>query len=72
MSLCSQTTSLFERSALLVTLSNVSSSFCNFTRLIIFLVPPHGTEEIEVLESIFEMDHLRSSALFLDTQCKLI
>ncbi|KAI0034237.1 P-loop containing nucleoside triphosphate hydrolase protein [Vararia minispora EC-137] len=34
-------------------------------------LPPHGSEEIQVLESIFEMDHLHSSALFLDTQYRM-
>ncbi|KZV73022.1 P-loop containing nucleoside triphosphate hydrolase protein, partial [Peniophora sp. CONT] len=34
-------------------------------------LPPHGTEEIEVLESIFEKRHLRDSMCFLDTQYRM-
>ncbi|THH13051.1 hypothetical protein EW146_g7128 [Bondarzewia mesenterica] len=34
-------------------------------------LPPHGQEEIESLESIFEKEHLRSSAIFLDTQYRM-
>jgi len=36
-----------------------------------FLVPPYGQENNENLRSIFEVAHLRDSAIFLDTQCKL-
>lgn len=43
--------------------------FICFKALIPSSVPPHGTEEIEVLESIFEKRHLRDSMCFLDTQC---
>lgn len=33
-------------------------------------VPPYGQEQVEEIESIFEISHLRSTALFLDIQCK--
>lgn len=33
------------------------------------LVPPHGQEDIEDLQSIFEVSHLRPQAFLLDTQC---
>lgn len=35
------------------------------------LVPPFGQEDLQDLQSIFEVPHLRPQALFLDTQCKL-
>ena len=34
-------------------------------------VPPFANENIETLQSIFEVSHLRPSVLFLDTQCEL-
>lgn len=34
------------------------------------LVPPHGSEQIQELQSIFEISHLRPEAIFLDIQCK--
>jgi hypothetical protein len=34
-------------------------------------VPPFGQENNENLQSIFEVTHLRGSAIFLDTQCRL-
>lgn len=33
---------------------------------------PYGQADIEDLESIFEKDHLRPSAIFLDTQCEFL
>ncbi|KAJ3537021.1 hypothetical protein NM688_g6751 [Phlebia brevispora] len=33
-------------------------------------LPPYGQEDVTDLKSIFEVSHLRSQALFLDTQCK--
>lgn len=36
------------------------------------LVPPYGQESIEEIQSIFEISHLRSQALFLDMQCEFI
>ena len=35
-------------------------------------MPPYGQEEVEEIESIFELSHLRSKALFLDIQCKYL
>lgn len=31
---------------------------------------PYGQSDIEELESIFEKEHLRTTAVFLDTQCE--
>ena len=41
------------------------------TQLILLscLVPPHGADDIQELQSIFEISHLRSHAQFLDIQC---
>jgi regulator of nonsense transcripts 1 len=36
---------------------------------IIFVVPPYGQEDLQDLQSIFEIAHLRKFALFLNTQC---
>lgn len=36
-----------------------------------YLVAPHGHEEIPTLKSVFEISHLRANARFLDTQCLL-
>jgi superfamily I DNA and/or RNA helicase len=33
-------------------------------------VPPHGQDDLRNLQSIFEVDHLKASAVFLDTQCE--
>jgi hypothetical protein len=33
------------------------------------VVPPHGQDDLGNLKSIFELDHLRESLSFLDTQC---
>ena len=33
-------------------------------------MPPYGQEEVENLQSIFELQHLRSEALMLDIQCE--
>lgn len=35
------------------------------------LVPPHGQGDIEDLQSIFEMEHLRDRGIFLNTQCEV-
>ncbi|KAH9178234.1 P-loop containing nucleoside triphosphate hydrolase protein [Lactarius sanguifluus] len=32
-------------------------------------LPPYGHDSLESLQSVFELAHLRSSAVFLDTQC---
>jgi hypothetical protein len=36
-----------------------------------FLVPPFGQEDLQDLQSIFEVTHLRKYVLFLDIQCKI-
>lgn len=33
-------------------------------------VPPFGQEQTEELKSVFEIPHLRSSALMLNIQCR--
>lgn len=33
-------------------------------------MPPHGVGAVEGLKSIFEVEHLRREAFFLDTQCE--
>lgn len=35
------------------------------------VVPPFGQEDVEDLQSIFEVIHLKKYVLFLDTQCEL-
>jgi superfamily I DNA and/or RNA helicase len=35
------------------------------------VVPPFGQEDVEDLQSIFEVIHLKKHVLFLDTQCEL-
>lgn len=37
-----------------------------------FIVPPHGQDDLRNLQSIFELEHLRESLSFLDTQCTYI
>lgn len=34
------------------------------------LVAPFGQDDLGNLSSIFEMQHLRRDAMFLDTQCR--
>lgn len=52
-------------------INNVSKvKFTLFIILTIILVPPYGQEEIQEIQSIFEVSHLRSQAKFLDIQCK--
>ena len=34
-----------------------------------FIVPPYGQDELEELQSIFEVPHLHNNVVFLDTQC---
>ena len=36
-----------------------------------YIVAPYGQEDIRGLQSVFEFDHLREKAVFLDTQCML-
>ena len=33
------------------------------------VVPPHGQDDLGNLRSIFELDHLKETLSFLDTQC---
>jgi hypothetical protein len=35
-------------------------------------VPPHSVADVEGIKSIFEVEHLRREAFFLDTQCEYI
>lgn len=35
-------------------------------------VPPYGKDTVNSLQSVFEIKHLRSRALFLNTQCKSV
>jgi hypothetical protein len=47
------------------------SLFSKTKFLIPFLsVPPYGAEQIEDLQSVFEIPHIRQRAIFLDTQCQ--
>ncbi|KAJ7273061.1 P-loop containing nucleoside triphosphate hydrolase protein [Mycena rebaudengoi] len=34
-------------------------------------LPPYGQNSIDSLQSVFEMEHLRKQAIFLDTQCNM-
>jgi hypothetical protein len=36
-----------------------------------FIVPPYGQEDLQDLQSIFEIPHLRRQVILLDTQCEL-
>lgn len=42
-----------------------------FSSLIIFSVPPYGSEQDANMQSIFEIPHLQASRLFLSIQCTL-
>ncbi len=49
-------------------------SFLTLFRIVLFnctIVPPYGQGEVEEVQSIFEISHLRTTALLLDIQCKL-
>ena len=35
-----------------------------------YSVPPHGNDTLKDLQSVFELTHLKASAIFLDTQCR--
>jgi regulator of nonsense transcripts 1 len=35
-------------------------------------VPPHGQEDLQDLQSIFEVSHLKKHMVFLDTQCLFV
>ncbi|KAJ3570490.1 hypothetical protein NP233_g4368 [Leucocoprinus birnbaumii] len=50
--------------------------FQNSTRKLVFIgddkqLPPYGQSDIESLQSVFELPHLRKRALFLDTQYRM-
>ncbi|KAH9058403.1 P-loop containing nucleoside triphosphate hydrolase protein [Lactarius vividus] len=46
--------------------------FCrNFLCFTFFQVPPHGQDDLKNLQSIFEVAHLKTSAVFLDTQYRM-
>jgi hypothetical protein len=45
-------------------------SCCIYLKLTVFQVPPHAQDNLGNLQSIFELDHLRESVTFLDTQCE--
>jgi hypothetical protein len=36
----------------------------------LYIVPPHGYDNLKDLRSIFDLDHLQASAIFLNTQCE--
>ena len=56
--------------ALSETTSNVSRYYIiSLLAIQVFVVPPHGQDDLQNLQSIFEVDHLRESLTFLDTQC---
>lgn len=42
-----------------------------FTNIYYLLVPPFGQDEEKVVQSIFDIPHLHSSAIMLNIQCKL-
>jgi hypothetical protein len=44
--------------------------FIYYALICVSTVAPYGQEDIDSLRSIFEMSHLRTNAVFLDTQCK--
>src|SRR6266403_78196 len=63
----------YEKYALSETISSVSNCSdlaCPKTQR--FVVPPHGQDDLRNLQSIFELEHLRESLTFLDTQCAYI
>jgi len=63
----------YEKYALSETTSSVSrrsTIALSVTQLLV--VPPHGQDDLQNLQSIFEIEHLRESCTFLDTQCAYI
>jgi superfamily I DNA and/or RNA helicase len=44
--------------------------YCSISCFTFFPVPPYGQDDLKTLQSIFEVAHLKPSAVFLDTQCK--
>ena len=75
------TTFPFSQISSTVSVSCVSLGITNsvgFTQLIFlqeisycFSVPPFGQEDLQDLQSIFEIPHLQKHVVFLDTQCEL-
>jgi hypothetical protein len=64
---------LFVRLYLLEMISSVIFfflSFCFYICSLSFIVPPYGQEDLQDLQSIFEIAHLRKQVLFLNTQCQ--
>jgi hypothetical protein len=65
--------SLYEKYALSETTSSVSRcSIFALPETQRLVVPPHGQDDLGNLQSIFELEHLRESLSFLDTQCAYI
>ncbi len=65
---------LYEKFVLLEMISNVSFFFYKLNIMYVShltVVPPFGQEDVEDLQSIFEVIHLKKHVLFLDTQCEL-
>ncbi|TRM64360.1 hypothetical protein BD626DRAFT_400681, partial [Schizophyllum amplum] len=46
-------------------------STCHWHPADVITVPPFGQDDLESLQSIFEVPHLRDNVVFLDTQCEL-
>ncbi|KAF7327654.1 Regulator of nonsense transcripts 1 [Mycena kentingensis (nom. inval.)] len=51
--------------------------FMSSIRKLVFIgddkqLPPHGASKVEGLQSIFELEHLRRNAIFLDTQYRFV
>ena len=60
----------YEKCALSETTSSVSCcSIIALPETQGLVVPPHGQDDLRNLQSIFELEHLRKSLSFLDTQC---
>ena len=47
----------------------LSNCYVFMARLMVFVVAPFGAEQIPQLQSIFELQHIRQSAVFLNMQC---
>lgn len=46
-----------------------NSPFDLLTIIYFYPVPPYGQDNLPTLQSIFDVEHLRENAYFLDTQC---
>src|SRR6266852_680886 len=63
----------YEKCALSETTSSVSCcSIIALSETQRIVVPPYGQDDLQNLQSIFELEHLRTSLTFLDTQCAYI